>query len=233
MSEIGLTEKRRFCVAGGHASLHRIGEALTRGGASYGHDRIDGDDDRILRHIRASLPRVIIVASWGTLRRIDCEKSHFPDLKVVYSLCEGAGLEEISHVIDSEIDGVLFAPMPEESVRAILMEVFENRHPLKQTMHRLLRRYHAGHISKAREVGAAKERGNRTETAMDRPALSPRQREIMELICDGNSTKIIAEKLNLSELTVSDALKSIRTRLNASNIAHAAARYTELKNTWA
>ena len=66
---------------------------------------------------------------------------------------------------------------------------------------------------------------------MDGPPLSPRQREIMELICDGNSTEIVAEKLNISELTVSDALKYNRTRLNASNIAHAAARYTELKNT--
>lgn len=59
--------------------------------------------------------------------------------------------------------------------------------------------------------------------------LSPRQIETLELLCAGNSTKMAAEKMKISEYTVSKTLKIIRIRLKTSTTIESVARYMELK----
>ena len=75
-------------------------------------------------------------------------------------------------------------------------------------------------------VSDSKPQANPSEGAV----LSPRQREIMSRICNGLSTKMIAEELSMSEFTVKDHLKRIKEKLKATNTAHAAAKYRDLIN---
>lgn len=56
-----------------------------------------------------------------------------------------------------------------------------------------------------------------------RPALTPRQREILQLLADGNSTVTAAHRLGLSAETVRTHSKAILSRLEARDRAHAVA----------
>ena len=56
-----------------------------------------------------------------------------------------------------------------------------------------------------------------------RPALTRRQREILQLYADGNSTARVARKLGLSAETVRTHTKAILARLQARDRAHAVA----------
>ena len=56
-----------------------------------------------------------------------------------------------------------------------------------------------------------------------RPALTRRQREILQLYADGNSTARVARNLGLSAETVRTHTKGILARLQARDRAHAVA----------
>ena len=56
-----------------------------------------------------------------------------------------------------------------------------------------------------------------------RGKLTKRQREIMQLLADGESTTVAARKLDLSEETVKTHIKTALTRLGARNRTHAVA----------
>ena len=56
-----------------------------------------------------------------------------------------------------------------------------------------------------------------------RPKLTRRQRELLQLLADGNSILIAAEQLGVSEETVKTHTKHILARLAARNRAHAVA----------
>ena len=49
--------------------------------------------------------------------------------------------------------------------------------------------------------------------------LSPREREVLQLLAEGNNVKDIASKLNLSPKTVESHKYSIMAKLNAHNLA--------------
>ncbi len=55
------------------------------------------------------------------------------------------------------------------------------------------------------------------------PALTPRQREILQLIADGHSTETVARRLGLSAETVRTHAKAALPRLGARDRAHAVA----------
>ncbi|HKJ43200.1 MAG TPA: helix-turn-helix transcriptional regulator, partial [Sunxiuqinia sp.] len=49
--------------------------------------------------------------------------------------------------------------------------------------------------------------------------VSPREIEVLELIASGNSAKIIGDKLNISETTVTTHRKHLKQKFNAKNTA--------------
>jgi NarL family two-component system response regulator LiaR len=51
------------------------------------------------------------------------------------------------------------------------------------------------------------------------PKLSPREREVLQLLSEGQKTNTIAEKLNISPKTVSTHIANIKTKLNSHSIA--------------
>lgn len=54
------------------------------------------------------------------------------------------------------------------------------------------------------------------------PVLSDRQRDVLVLVCRGESTKRIAIACDLTESTVKHHLKNARKKLGARNTTHAA-----------
>jgi DNA-binding CsgD family transcriptional regulator len=56
---------------------------------------------------------------------------------------------------------------------------------------------------------------------MTRPALSPRQRQILRLVANGSTAKEIADKCALKLPTVKFHLKAIKLRLRAITNEHA------------
>jgi DNA-binding NarL/FixJ family response regulator len=52
-------------------------------------------------------------------------------------------------------------------------------------------------------------------------ALSPREIEVLRMVGDGSSNKIIADRLKLSEDTVKGHMRSILSKLNANDRTHA------------
>jgi DNA-binding CsgD family transcriptional regulator len=60
-------------------------------------------------------------------------------------------------------------------------------------------------------------------TNSDRPALTKRQRETLQLLADGNSTEDVARRLHLSAETVRTHTKATLARLGARDRAHAVA----------
>jgi len=56
--------------------------------------------------------------------------------------------------------------------------------------------------------------------------LTRRQRDVLELIAEGKSNKLIADALNMSESTVKAHVKQIIRRLNVANRTQAALRAT-------
>lgn len=63
----------------------------------------------------------------------------------------------------------------------------------------------------------------RRENGSARPALTRRQRQILQLIADGHSTSIAAKRLGLSAETVRTHTKAVLARLSARDRAHAVA----------
>ena len=78
-----------------------------------------------------------------------------------------------------------------------------------------IRTVHAGHkhIQSEVAVGLA-------DHAADDP-LTEREIEVLTMIGDGNSNKIIADKLSITEHTVKGHVKSILSKLGASDRTHA------------
>ncbi len=54
-----------------------------------------------------------------------------------------------------------------------------------------------------------------------KPILSPRQREIIRLIANGEPDKVIAERLGISQHTVTSHVTLLLSRLNAKSRSHA------------
>lgn len=68
-----------------------------------------------------------------------------------------------------------------------------------------------------------------TEPGLNR--LTPREREVLELLREGLPNKIIARRLNLSEVTVKSHLFSVFRKLGVSNRVQAVRRLVELAET--
>ena len=69
-------------------------------------------------------------------------------------------------------------------------------------------------------VGTITKNKNKAHFHRDQSAqVSPREIEVLELIASGNSAKIIGDKLNISETTVTTHRKHLKQKFNAKNTA--------------
>ena len=65
--------------------------------------------------------------------------------------------------------------------------------------------------------------------SVKRPVLTPRQRDVMRLLCQGLPTKLIARKLSLSEHTVKEHISAVLVLLGAKNRTEAVIKSSRLK----
>lgn len=81
-------------------------------------------------------------------------------------------------------------------------------------------RIHALYLAPDRVVGIIrKHRNNERFHHSGKGQVSPREIEVLELIASGNSAKIIGDKLNISETTVTTHRKHLKQKFNAKNTA--------------
>ncbi len=63
---------------------------------------------------------------------------------------------------------------------------------------------------------------------IDAQALTLREREVLSLVAEGNSNKLIADDLSISERTVKNHLTGIMIKLRASDRTHAVVKAVRL-----
>src|SRR5207249_10000927 len=66
------------------------------------------------------------------------------------------------------------------------------------------------------------------EAPVAAPRLSPREKEVLQLVAEGYSNTMIARRLHLSDNTVKGYVENLLTRLNARNRAEAVATASRL-----
>lgn len=72
------------------------------------------------------------------------------------------------------------------------------------------------------EISAQTQTQEKTKTNAAKPLLTPRQYEVLDLVCQGLSNKMIARRLDLSENTVRCHVQVVLTTLQVSNRSEAA-----------
>lgn len=75
------------------------------------------------------------------------------------------------------------------------------------------------HVIEAFKRGTSDERTRTNEPGQGDIALTPRQREVLQLIAEGHSTKEIAEKLNISVKTAKTHRSELMRRLDLHDVA--------------
>ena len=86
---------------------------------------------------------------------------------------------------------------------------------LRHDLLRAIRTVHAGQRSIPAEVAV------QLSGYIDADGLSPREIEVLGTISEGNSNKIVADKLNITEDTVKGHVSSIMSKLQANDRTHA------------
>lgn len=86
---------------------------------------------------------------------------------------------------------------------------------LRHDLLRAIRTVHAGQRSIPAEVAV------QLSGYIDADGLSPREIEVLGTISEGNSNKIVADKLNITEDTVKGHVSSIMSKLHANDRTHA------------
>jgi DNA-binding NarL/FixJ family response regulator len=86
---------------------------------------------------------------------------------------------------------------------------------LRHDLLRAIRTVHAGQRSIPAEVAV------QLSGHIDADGLSPREIEVLGTISEGNSNKIVADKLNIAEDTVKGHVSSIMSKLHANDRTHA------------
>jgi len=192
------------------------------------------DDHRLvragLRALLQSLEGVQVVAEAGSgYEALQLAEQHQPDIVILDIAMEGLnGLEAAARIAK-------FAPAP----RVIILSMYAN----EEYVRRSLQAGAAGYLLKGAEpaeLELALQAVMRGETYLT-PAVSkqvvqdylqgggvkpgplrdltPRQREVLQLIAEGNSTKEIASKLNVSIKTVETHRGELMNRLDIHDVA--------------
>ncbi len=77
----------------------------------------------------------------------------------------------------------------------------------------------SGHVIEALKRSASSEFRQSTKVGRDEVDLTPRQRQVLQLIAEGHSTKEIAEKLNISVKTAKTHRAELMRRLDLHDVA--------------
>jgi len=106
--------------------------------------------------------------------------------------------------------GYLLKPSPPEKIVAAIRDAARGASPINPVI--------------ARKVLAAFARDRRAQAASPSPALTPRERDILELLVEGATLKAVAERLGTSFHTVDNQVRSIYEKMHVHSRALAVAK---------
>ena len=123
-------------------------------------------------------------------------RGEFPDARIV--MLSSSDLDgEIHRALRSGAAGYVLKSMPQDELLAVIRSV------------------HAGKRRVPAEVAAV------LAEHLGEESLTPRELEVLQLICDGHKNKQIADRLTISENTVNFHIKNIVGKLGANDRTHA------------
>lgn len=126
-------------------------------------------------------------------------KTSFPDIKIV-GLSTFSERSYILRMIDNGASGYLIKSASVEEIESALRTVLDGRLYLSLSMEHMLK------PASSLQVGAL-------------PALTRREKEVLQLIADGKTNAQIARQLFISPLTVDSHRKNLLTKLDVHNTA--------------
>jgi DNA-binding NarL/FixJ family response regulator len=130
-----------------------------------------------------------------------CKKIHkeFPEIKIL-GISTFSERSYISRMIENGASGYLIKSASAEEIAEAIETVLKGKIYLSVSM---------GHIAKPLSIMPSD----------NLPALTKREKEILQLISEGFTNNQIAEKLFISPLTVDSHRKNLLTKLNVNNTA--------------
>lgn len=130
-----------------------------------------------------------------------CKKIHleFPEIKIL-GISTFSERSYISRMIENGASGYLIKSASAEEIAEAIDTVLHNKMYLSISLE---------HLTKPLSISSSD----------NLPALTKREKEILQLISEGLTNNQIAEKLFISPLTVDSHLKNLLTKLNVNNTA--------------
>lgn len=186
------------------------------------------DDHPLIRdgigHSLAGTPDLVLVGSAASgLEGLDAYRKNRPDVTLVdLRLPDIDGVEVIQRIREqnSHARCIILTTFAGDVQASRALKAGAVGYLLKSTLDSELidaiRRVHAGHRSIPKEIAA------KLAEHFHQDDLSTRELEVLKVVAEGNSNKIVADRLNISEETVKGHMKTILTKLNANDRTHAA-----------
>lgn len=171
------------------------------------------DGAEVLPLAREVEPDVILLdLELGTMKGADLIAdlrylAHPPKVLALTAYKDG---ETVRSALDAGADGLSFKTEPPERTIAAIREVYEGRLLFPQAARRWL---------------------NRRAARSDPGALTPREREVWELIAKGLTNRQIAERLEVGENTVKYHVQHLFVKLGVNNRTEAALKFAAAERT--
>lgn len=132
---------------------------------------------------------------------------------------------DLCKIIKQKHPKIIVLGMSSQSERSLVMQMMQNgangyllKSAKSSEFYDCIEKAFAGEIVYSHEVAAIIAKPDFSDFKI-LPSLTKREKEILQLISDGKSTKEIAEKLFLSFLTVQNHRKNILNKLEVKNVA--------------
>lgn len=185
------------------------------------------DDHPLLRKgiaalVNAESDMQLVAEASNGQEAIEKFRSHRPDITLMDLQMPGMDGTEAITRIQSEFPGARIVVLTTYTGDTQVLKALKagaRGYILKGHVHRelleIIRAVHAGQKRIPADIAS-----ELAEHAAD-DALSPREIDVLRLIADGNSNKIIADLLSIGEATVKSHVTNILSKLSANDRAHA------------
>ena len=178
---------RTVAVAGADAlARDRLASLLRRDGVSLTGEAASLDELRV--ECAGDTPTVVVIASDDAHAQpalASAARRHFPDARIVM-VSASVERRDVRRLFEAGVDGLIAEPATEATLSAVVWAVM------------------AGQLSMPSEC----------RSLFERPALSPREKQIMAMVVMGFSNDEIAAKLFLTKSTIKSHLASAFTKLS-------------------
>jgi len=185
------------------------------------------DDHPVLRDGLANMigsePDMVLIGEAGSGKQaLALFEQHRPDVTLMdLRMGDMNGIDVIREIRSKHPDAriIVLTTYPGDVQALRALKAGAMGYLMKATLRRdlldTIRAVHAGHRKLPADVAS-----DLAEHAMD-DALTEREIEVLRQIADGCSNKVVAERLDISEDTVKGHVRSILSKLNASDRTHA------------